>query len=510
MSSLLDSYGVEVDDLRKVVDKSLFLNFKPHTGQKRLFEKILPAPYGQGKKRGFVRNGRKWGKSKGAMFLSHWWSFKLGRATRNFILAPLYKQAREIYWDSRDLQDFMSIDGARSPLISSIDNQDTRISFFNGSFIKIDGSDNYAAQRGWNPDLVIADEYADFDPGWLRAMIPNLASRDATLLFLGTPPEALTLADGKEHIYVSLDKEFQDRVSRGHNVFWMHEPSWNNDALFPEGEDSAWLQEEKARLFSRGEEDVWEREYGAHLIQGGASYVFPMFSHENILSEAEIWSIVQDRQEQLEPWILADPGTRECFAVGLFLLDRYRGELFLIDEIYAQSQWETSVGFIYPRMIEAACKFYSWQEWDKVYDEAALWFANEVLNHHDPSSGWIPTQKARMRIESSDAKPFLSAIKDLFLTKRFFISSKCYNAISEIKSYQKRANGQIPKGRDHLIDIIRYLLHSSHFSLLNLKQKERVLSIKDTRSINALVNEEFYDEVGNLFSGYTYGDLLDL
>lgn len=500
--------GLTKEQLVRAIDRNLHVNFRPHSGQ----VEVLRA-FDGGYKRFFVRCGRKWGKSTFACYVGHKRGLFLPYQ-RIYLLAPLYKQAREIYWESGLLPRFLEIENQASPFVSHVDNQETRITFFNGSFIKVDGSDNFNSQRGWNPDLVVADEYAEFDPRWLDVMIPNLAARNGIIFFIGTPPEELVSSDGKAHPYVQMDEEFQESMKVGRKVFWVHRPSWANDRVFGTPEGREWLEEEKARLVRRGEEDVYRREYGAELVKVGARFAFPMFEAEplrHVFPHEELWAEVFSSIEDYEFWVIADPGTRKCFAVGFFAVDREACEIIQLDEIYATDQSENSVGVIYPRIEEAIQEFNPLRSaWSFVYDEAAAWFQNEVASHYSDDP-WIPTDKSKMRQESNEAKPYLSAIKDGLVEERIKISDRCVRTIAEFRTYKKNAKGIFTKENDHQIDIHRYL--QAHLGLSKLKAKRskpgRVFSLSKSRQLNeALMGEEGFSDLDGMMEAYDIGELI--
>ena len=156
--------------------ESLHSSFTPHEGQVPIGNAI----FNDGFKRVFVRCGRNFGKSVFATYCCSRYAL-LNPDSRVYYFAPLYKQVKDIVWYPRLLQSFID-----PTFVDRTDNQDARIFLKNGSFIKLDGSDNYETQRGYKPDFVVADEFAEFNEYWLNVMIPNLAARDATIMFIGT------------------------------------------------------------------------------------------------------------------------------------------------------------------------------------------------------------------------------------------------------------------------------------------------------------------------------------
>lgn len=447
----------------------LHAEWVPHKGQVKagvaLFQKF--------KRLLFLQCGRKWGKTEFCAYLLWRWCNTYPDQSCYYI-APFITQAKEIVWSSNRLQKF----GPRR-WVKKILNNEMRIIFWNDSFIKLTGADNSEALRGINPHLAVYDEYKDFDPQFHQGFYPNLLTHRAPLVVIGTPPSN-DIAPSEIN-YLSLAEEARIRDEG----FFLQSPSWerdnNPDFLYD-------LEQTHKVLTARGEEDVWQREFGAQFVRGGSKSIFPMFNpavhiqpYETMLAD------IQKDSESWEWWVIADPASGSVFAVSFFAINRYIPKIYWMDEIYASSLSETSTLSIYPKILSTCHSLHPFlREWNCIYDEAALWFANEIPQDE---LSWTPTHKASMRQESLDAKPYISNIKDLFLTNVQILSDRCVNAAREIQSYQKDKNGKIPKLNDHLIDTDRYLIHSSNFSMEALPPMEnRVLTIPRT---SILVDSEF-------------------
>src|SRR5690606_29797458 len=176
-----------------------------------------------------------------------------------YYIAPFMKQAREIIWASRRLQAF----GPKEYLAGEPNNTEMRVNFLNGSFIKVDGSENYEAYRGITPDIIIYDEFKDFRPEFHVAMEPNLASKQAPLVIAGTPPEV----EGQYTVIADQIKDDPDGA-------WFNWPTWANPHIAKE-----WLRKKRTQLYARGEGTIWEREYAAKRVYGGPNSIFPMFDY---------------------------------------------------------------------------------------------------------------------------------------------------------------------------------------------------------------------------------------
>ena len=106
-------------------------------------------------------------------------------------------------------------------------------------------------------------------------------------------------------------------------------------------------------------------------------------------------------------------------------------------------------------------------DWMLIYDNAALWFANEVAVEYD--YGMIPCTKD---LKNKGAK--LGQIKDAINAGLFFMTDRCKNLSIEMQNYVKDKNGKIPKENDHLIDAIRYIYNGSHYDFTRLPEPVEV------------------------------------
>ena len=418
--------------------EDLHSKWTPHAGQL----KAGKALFSEGINNIFIQCGRKWGKSEFCVY-SLWRHALLNPGSACYYLAPQQKQAREIIWASNRLQKFGNV-----KYIKVIKEQEMRIVFKNGSFIKVDGSDNYESYRGITPDFVVYDEFKDFHPKFHEGMAPNLAVRQAPLVIIGTPPD-------RECQYTVLADEFK-KLS---DCYWIRMDSYSNPHIARE-----WLDREKEKLAARGEEDVWQREYEARFIRGGASAIFPMLSEDrHVYPHNDLRNEIRRDIKKLDWFCITDPGTTTCFAALIGAVNPYTKKLYILDEIYETDQQNTSVRNIYPRLDSKMAEFYPTgdveEDWTKVYDEAAAWFSTEVLQQY--GIYFFPTQKHLNKKEHG-----LSLIKDIMLHDLIKISDRCSKLLWEMLNYVKDDKGNIPKKDDHLIDCLRYLLAADNYSMV--------------------------------------------
>ena len=445
----------------------------PHDAQRP----ILHAVFGRKESVTFVECGRKFGKSE--LICYFLWRLALSRPGTYYYFAHEQKQAGEILWKNQRIQKF----GPRQ-FLSKINESEMRLTFTNGSTIKLDGSENWDSYRGVEPHGLVYDEFRDFRPEFHRAMGANLSVYNAPLMICSTPPEQLEL----EH----YDPLLIDLVE-GESYF--NYPTWANPHISKD-----WLRKEKKTLYGRGESDVWEREYGAKRVRGGANAIFPMWNRETMLvPHDQLMREVWDDRHKLIWQVGADPGTATCFGVLLRAINPYTKKVYTLGEIYEKNQLETSTSRIIPRIRDIKAELFpDWRphriEWQQVCDEAAAWFIAESQASFDET--FESTSKA-----SKPKDAGLSLMKDQMLAGLYVVSDRCVNHVKEIEGYVKDRDGKIPKVNDHTLDVARYLNAACVIDLqpeAEPVKKERRYStpeqdLADYREEQGEVDIEFYD-----------------
>jgi hypothetical protein len=184
---------VEARQLAKIIG-DLNARWTPHPTQQlvlnALFRDLAPVVFNE--------SGRKWGKTD--LICYFLWRRALTIPGGHYYFAPEQKQAKEILWASNRLQTF----GPAGYIDGKPNETEMRIWLTNGSFIKVDGSDNFNAYRGIEPHSAVYDEFRDFRPEFHKVMGPNLAPHEAQLLICTTPPELLEL-DHYDGMLVGLE-----------------------------------------------------------------------------------------------------------------------------------------------------------------------------------------------------------------------------------------------------------------------------------------------------------------
>lgn len=381
------------------------------------------------------------------------WRFaNLHPGSENYYFAPLQNQGREIIWEPRRLQDFGNPDW-----IESINEVEMRITFTNGSFVKVDGSDNINKYRGvkiTKGGLIGFDEYKDFRPDFYSVIDPNLLN--AYLLIVGTPPET------DSHFTKDADEFAANPKKRYFNM-----PSETNPHISRE-----WLQSKKEELYRKGDGPVWEREYMAKRVKGGRSAILPQSNSIELRSQLSIMRVITRDRKKLNFYCIADPGTATCFGVMFLAVNPYSKKIHVLETIYEKDQSKTGVSQIGPRIIETKNRLGKDVEWIYVADEAAAWFIKEMYDNFEIS--FAPSSKADNAKETG-----IGLMKDIMLAGLIEIAGrpersndiKIEDAIEaeaflwEMQNYVKDKHGKIPKGNDHLIDTFRYFLGEEKYQI---------------------------------------------
>jgi hypothetical protein len=434
----------------------------------------------------FLQCGRKFGKTDFAIYMMYMFAI-LFPNSQIYYIADTMKHAGELVWKNQRLQRFfMSPKRLRGEsdeefnerqewgkalhqkYVDRPNNSEMRLYFKNGSFIKVDGAENYANADGIEPDFMVYDEFKSHDPRFNEAMEPNLRVKKAPLLIVGTPPEELGT------YYEKIANSFK-RLSYGAHY---QRPSYLNSHLYEYGEKDPEFIEECEKYLARGDDDVLRRELYAEIVVSGQKALFPMlelpeYDYDNnvfkghsrhIRPHAELIAKIQMAPKDWEFYDTYDPGSAVCFA-GLFgAINKYTKQVIIFDNIYETDTRETSVGILYPKAQRIMREVYDYEDyWFGTYDHAATWFMNEVLNRY--KRGLHPCTKDLKNKENK-----LGLIKDMLIEDKLLISDRCMvgydrdkGLVWEMINYRRDDNGKIPKENDHAIDALRYKLNAMHY-----------------------------------------------
>lgn len=460
-----------------IVLRDLASVWSPHAGQLQ----VGMAYFLKGLKKIFVRCGRKFGKTEIACYILY--RIALSKPNQHcYYIAPTYKQAKELVWENGRLPNFLGKLGAKY-IEGKPSETEHRIRFKNGSFIKIDGSENYEAYRGINPHAIVYDEYKDFHPKFHEGMEPNLATYEAPLFIFGTPP------DTEDHPFCRTETGVQR--SKGGAAFKM--PTETNPYISKE-----WLEEMKETLISRGEWHVWMREYMAEIVPSGALHIFPMFEAPRVAPDgkfeghtkhvrphAELMEEINRHPKDYTYHAVYDPASTSCFGALMCAVHKRTKRVLILREIYEKNKDKTSAKQIWPRAWALKESVMPRRDfWRDVYDYAAAWFANEVKDEY--REGMIPCVK-----DLKDKVVKLSSIKDFMRENLFVVSDQCPNCVWEIRNYATDEDGKLAKKNDHLMDCLRYLFNDAH---LHTIPKVRFVVREDLRILPDEDQPEFIED----------------
>ena len=417
-------------------------------GLQQLHEKWQPLPWQvplghalfyEGIKDIGAQCGRSCGKTELAAYCAWRYAFE-HPGSENYIIEPLFNQGREILWASKRLQEF----GPRD-WIESINNTECRITFKNGSFIKLEGSDNEEKVRGIKPrGLIVWDELKDIKPRSIDGMDPNRARYNAPALYLGTPPEF-------HNHYVDKMSELKDDP----DSFWCTATSFDNHHNSRE-----FLEKKKRQMFAKGDIESWMREYEAIFVKGGKRHIIPQaVKYEPIKFSMDLFKDVN----QWTVNIINDPAASSTFGVLFVAYNPYSKRSICIREIYEQDQSKMTARGIWTQIFEIReeLKALGFRKFEYVYDEAASWFRNETNELQECKDIFLtPTNKAQNTIESG-----ISIIRDAFNRELVEICDTCEKLKWELDRFIKDDKDKIPVVDDHLIDDLRYHFHFVGYDL---------------------------------------------
>ena len=112
-----------------------------------------------------------------------------------FYCLPTYNQGRKVIWDGILSDGTKFLDFIPEELIVAKNNQEMKLTLFNGSLLQVVGSDTAAQSLvGTNPQAVVFSEWALADPTAYQFIRPALMYNDGWCIFVSTPR-------GRNHMY---------------------------------------------------------------------------------------------------------------------------------------------------------------------------------------------------------------------------------------------------------------------------------------------------------------------
>ncbi len=172
-----------------------------------------------------------------------------------YYIFPTYSQAKKVIWDSVTNTGDRILDYIPTELVESMNSQEMKIRFKNGSLLQLVGSDNYDSLMGTNPQGVVFSEYALQDPRAYQYIRPILTANFGWAVFISTPR-------GKNHLW----ELYQIAITN---------PDWFTLKLTVEDTKHIPLSEiDKERAEGIMSEDLIQQEYYTSFTMGveGAYY----------------------------------------------------------------------------------------------------------------------------------------------------------------------------------------------------------------------------------------------
>lgn len=403
--------------------EGLHKTWMPHEVQAQIAEAI----FYKGIKNIFVCAGRNVGKTEIAAYCGWRWS-KQNPESQNYIFEPYAKQGREILWASKRIQTF-----GPQEWVDGTNDTEMRLKFKNGSFIKVEGSDNSASMAGIKPKgLIVYDEAKDHRPESITNFEPNRAAFDVPALFIGTPPE-----------FHNHFVDYMEMAKKSPDWLFIHAPTRSNPHI-----STKWLERKRLEMLSMGMEEDWLREYEALFVKGGKKTIYPQFLKIKYKSLAEMMPI------DINKWTLIvalDPASTSIFGVVFFLWNPFSKRVKVIDEIYESEPYKMTASAIHEKIDEKIKDIKDKVKGiDFIIDEAAAWFTNETAEIR-PSRWIAPSQKSRFGVDG-----YINLVR-AFLNKELVeVYEGCKHFIKEHEEYAKDDKGRIPKANDHLINAFQY------------------------------------------------------
>lgn len=364
------------------------------------------------------------------------------------------KSVREFLWAPGRLQNH----GPRE-YIKEIHKTEMRQTFISETFVKLDGADEFRLSKGFNPDVVILDEFADYPEDFWPAMSPNFASKDAIVVIISSPPWVLENAPGEPVLFVriaDLWKQYMEeavRQKKRTKYIYLNFPSSVNEKNLPPG----FLAQEKAELTAMGLEDIWLREYEAKRVTGGGKRIIGTYAKEKHMVPHD-WLIANkiERNRDVLQWCTGVDPSQSAFGVLHVAVNPYSKEVYFLDEILEKQDTETTEHLLWPRIKAKEDELYpeegtevDSERWDRVCDEAAKWWIIGCANDPEINANFSPTEKATHSIEFG-----LSLLRSIFRYDKAYLSDRCQWFGYYLENWRRDKRGNIPDTGKDLIDCL--------------------------------------------------------
>lgn len=374
-----------------------------------------------------------WGRRTGKSTLAA--NYVLMAATqvigRYWIVAPTYKQAKNIYW--------LDIIHNQIPreLVRKKNEQELTITLINGSVIELKGADNEDSLRGAGIKGLILDEYAFMKPNvWELILRPMLADSKGWAVFISTP-------NGFNHFYKLADNA-QSTLPEYKDWWYSHATTFDNPHI-----DDEEIDQIKAEV----SEDQFAQEYEAEFRKM-AGLVFKDFDRKtHVLSLDKM-----PNMDSFTRGIGVDFGFHNPTAVVFVGMD-YDGNWYVYDEIYKSGMVTAETAKAIKDKMGGNMFTYKIGDSNQSQEIANLQTEGVILE---------AVKKGGVG-RASSIQGGIQLINDMLKVQgngkpKLFIAENCTNLIYEFETYHypedvfDKNNPEDPvKDKDHAIDALRYL-----------------------------------------------------
>lgn len=247
--------------------------YEPHINQQKIHESAA--------KYRTVVAGRRFGKSALALNECLARAFQIPNQIC-WIILPLMKQAKEIYWIDPDVTRYF-IPYVQEGLIKMDSSELSLKVIETNSWIRLKGSDNYEGLRGSGLDLIVWDEVDDVKPLAFETIKPALAdSPRHRQLFIGTPKGQQKLHEfALKGDHLGIIPRYDSQIQPNEDWQTWHFTSYDNmtwpDGSFERETFVKYIDQQKKEAEEKGDLIFFNQEYLASFQQA-AGTVFKEFS----------------------------------------------------------------------------------------------------------------------------------------------------------------------------------------------------------------------------------------
>ena len=378
-----------------------------------------------------------WGRRTGKSTFAVNETFKqaINKVGRYWIIAPSYKQAKNIYW--RDL-----IKHIPDVAIAKKNESELILHIKNGSTIELKGGDNPDSLRGAGINGVVLDEYAFMRPFVYDEIIgPMIRQTKGWAIFISTP-------DGFNHFFALAEQARNDTTGE-----WLYSHATAYDNPYFENEE---LDKERLKLVENAGDDGeirFRQEYLAEFKKK-TGLVYKTFDREVHLVDP----IAMPREYTVHA-LTVDFGWENPTAALLVGID-YDNNWWIRDELYRSHLQTEQLATILKQKMGTTQYTY------KIGDSAA---SQEIANLEAQGISLTPVIKSSGSSRESSITAGIRLIQDKLKVQgngkpKLFISRSCSNLIWEMETYSypegrenQNASEEPIKENDHALDALRYL-----------------------------------------------------